>query len=80
MPCMERNLDILKPDHHNVEKLTDALQCHPILGTLLVNRNIMDHRSAIDFLQPSLGNLRAPHDVCDIAAAAHRISEAIKNG
>lgn len=79
MPCMESDLDILKPDRQCVENLTAVLQCHPILSALLVNRDIVDHRSAIDFLQPSLGNLRDPHNLCDIAAAVSRICQAIEN-
>lgn len=80
MPCMEPDLDILKPDPQWIENLTQALQCHPILSTLLVNRNITDHRSATDFLQPSLSNLRAPDEMSDIDAAVRRISVAIENG
>lgn len=80
MPCMEPDLDILKPDPHRVGDLTKVLRCHPLLSTLLVNRNIMDHRSASEFLQPSLGNLRAPDGMCDIDAAVRRTCVAIENG
>jgi len=77
---MEHDLDILKPDPQKVENLTKTLQCHPILSTLLVNRNITDHDAATAFLLPSLGSLRAPDDVCDIAPAIRRIGDAIENG
>ncbi|MCP3951211.1 MAG: single-stranded-DNA-specific exonuclease RecJ [Desulfobacterales bacterium] len=79
MPCMENRLEIPEHNRRLTGKLTAALKCHPILSTLLINRNITDRQSAIDFLQPALKNLRPPDDLCDISRAVQRISAAIEN-
>jgi len=78
MPCMDRTLDIPTLDRSRIDKLSAALKCHPILSTLLINREITECQTAIDFLQPSLKNLRPPHDLCDIADAVQRITAAIE--
>jgi len=80
MPCMDRTLEIPTHNHSCIDKLSAALNCHPIVSTLLINRDITDRQSAIDYLQPSLKNLRPPHDLCDIAGAVKRITTAIEKG
>ncbi len=80
MPCMDRTLEIPTLDRSRIAKLNAALKCHPVLSTLLINRDITDSQTAIDFLQPSLKNLRPPHDLCDIASAVQRIAAAIEKG
>ena len=80
MPCMDRTLEIPTHDRSRSDKLSAVLKCHPILGTLLINRDITECQAAIDFLQPSLKNLRPPHDLCDITDAVQRIAAAIEKG
>ena len=77
MPCMANNLEILKPDPGQVDTLTTALDCHPVLSSLLVNRGIADPRAALTFLQPSLRNLEPPNDLRDIDLAVKRIVRAL---
>ncbi len=77
-PCMDRTLEIPTLNRSRIDQLSAALKCHPVLSTLLINRDITDSQTAIDFLQPSLKNLRPPHHLCDIDSAVQRITAAIE--
>ncbi len=78
MPCMERTIEIPTIDRSLIETLSSALNCHPVLSTLLINRDITTYQTATNFLQPSLKNLRSPDELCDISGAVQRISAAIE--
>ncbi len=77
---MEAALEILKPDRDCIDALSRALKCHPTLSTLLANRHIADAQAALDFIQPSLKNLRPPETLCDIDRAVERIVAAVIDG
>lgn len=80
MACMNGTVEIFEPDRNRIDALSEALECHPVLSSLLLNRNIDNRRAAIDFLQPTLRNLKPPHDLCDMAGAVKRIVAAIETG
>ena len=68
----------LKPDPQNVKALSDALKCHPVIASVLINRNILTPEAATDFLNVSLNNLRSPFSLRDMDIAVDRIYTAIE--
>ncbi len=65
----------LSPDPDLVATL--ARDHHPILATLLVNRDIRTTDQSIEFLTPRLTNLHDPSLLPSMAAATDRIMQAI---
>jgi single-stranded-DNA-specific exonuclease len=76
---MKKDWQILEPDIQSVKNLCDALKCHPLTATLLVNRGIDNAESALIFLNPSFNNMRSPFFIKDMDTAVRRIYKAIKN-
>ncbi|MBW2490198.1 MAG: hypothetical protein JRE65_03500 [Deltaproteobacteria bacterium] len=74
---MKKEWQILKPDIHLVEKLCGILKCHPIVASILVNRNITSTKDVSNFFNTSLDHLSPPFSIKDMDAAVNRISEAI---
>jgi single-stranded-DNA-specific exonuclease len=75
---MKKQWHTLSPDIDAVERLCRALQCHPAIATILVNRGIVASKDASDFLEPSLKQLGSPFSIKDMDTAVHRIATAIK--
>jgi single-stranded-DNA-specific exonuclease len=76
---MKKDWQILQPDTQTVKNLCNTLKCHPVTATLLVNRKIDTAKNALNFLNPSLKNLRSPFSIKDMDTAVCRIHQAIKN-
>ena len=74
---MNTHWQILKPDPQKVKALSDALGCHPVSASILINRNIFTPKAATDFLNISLNNLRSPFALKDMDTAVDRIYAAI---
>jgi len=74
---MKKEWQILQPDIHLVEKLCGILKCHPIVASILVNRNITSAEDASSFFNTSLNHLSPPFSIKDMDAAVDRILEAI---
>ncbi|MFH2218102.1 MAG: single-stranded-DNA-specific exonuclease RecJ [Pseudomonadota bacterium] len=74
---MKMQWTILEPDRHAVETLSRGLKCSPVTAAILVNRKIVTVESALNFLNPSLSNMRPPFSMKDMDVAVRRISAAI---
>jgi single-stranded-DNA-specific exonuclease len=74
---MKKEWQILQPDIHLVEKLCGILKCHPIVASILVNRNITSAEDVSNFFNTSLDQLSPPFSLKDMDAAVDRILEAI---
>ncbi|UCH19484.1 MAG: single-stranded-DNA-specific exonuclease RecJ [Deltaproteobacteria bacterium] len=77
---MKKQWRILQPDFQRVEKISKGLKCTPTFAEILVNREIKSVKQALDFLQPSLKNIRPPFSLKDMDAAVQRIGKAIAKG
>jgi len=75
---MKRKWRILKPDKKLAENISKALNCSPLIASLLVNRGIFSSKDAHDFLNISLDNIRHPFSMKDMDTAVSRIYKAIK--
>ncbi len=69
---------IRRPDVKQVRALQKALDCHPAIATLLVNRNLASPRDALCFMNASMAHLRPPFDMKDMDRAVRRIREALE--
>ncbi|MFH2059705.1 MAG: single-stranded-DNA-specific exonuclease RecJ [Pseudomonadota bacterium] len=76
---MEPLLTYPKPDPLVVDFLAKALDCHPILATLLSNRGLNDIAQARFFLNPTLDHLINPFALKDMEKAVDRILTAVIN-
>jgi len=74
---MKKKWRILQPDKKSVQKICDHTKCNPIIATILVNRNIISPANALNFLKPSLNNIRPPFSIKDMDAAVSRIIAAL---
>ncbi len=73
---MQKEWVIKLPHPRNQILLADALNVHPIIAQLLVNRSIQEVGTARDFLAPSLTLLHDPMRFKDMAKAVDRIRQA----
>jgi len=74
---MKKRWHILQPNPVATARIGEALQCAPIIATLLVNRGITSEIEAKHFMTPSLQSIRPPAGIIDMDAAAQRIHKAI---
>ncbi len=74
---MKKNWNLLQPDIRAVKKLSSALNRHPLVATLLINRNITNKEEASRFLRKSINDIRSPFSLKDMDAAVRRIAGAI---
>ena len=58
--------------------LARSCGCHPIVAGILINRGITDPKEAIDFLNPSLTNIRSPFLMKNMAKTVERIVTAVE--
>ena len=70
---MKKAWQILEPDIHSVENLCRILNCHRVIASILVNRNIFSPEDASNFLNTSLRHLGPPFTIKDMDAAVERI-------
>ncbi|RPH52219.1 MAG: single-stranded-DNA-specific exonuclease RecJ [Desulfobacteraceae bacterium] len=75
---MKRKWRILNPDKKLVENISKAVNCSPLIASLLVNRGIFSPKDAHDFLNISIDNIRHPFSMKDMDTAVNRIYKAIK--
>ncbi len=75
---MQMQCDILQPDRDLVRRIQQHLDCHPLLATVLVNRNIETARHASEFLQPTFQSLPNPMELSGMREATDRICDALQ--
>lgn len=74
---MKPRWQLLTPDPHIVQTLSQTLPCSPLTATLLVNRGLTTPEAADTFLNASLQHLRSPFSLKDMDVAVPRIHSAI---
>lgn len=80
MQTVERVWEIADPGEAEVASLSNALNCHPLLARVLLNRGIEDPETARRFLEPSLDALYPHHDLPDVSTAGDRLERAVAEG
>lgn len=75
---MQMQYEISQPDRDLVRRIQQHLDCHPILATVLANRNIESARHAADFLQPTFQSLPNPMELTGMREATDRIYDALQ--
>lgn len=76
---MKRKLHIYRPDSKIVENISRAVNCSPVIASILVNRGISSPKDARDFMNSSFDNIRHPFSMKDTDIAVSRIYKAILN-
>jgi single-stranded-DNA-specific exonuclease len=75
---MQTQYEISQPDQDLIRQIQQHLDCHPILATVLANRNIGTIQHAADFLQPSFQSLPNPMELSGMREATDRIYDALR--
>lgn len=75
---MQMQYEISQPDQDLVRNIQQHLNCHPILATVLANRNIATAQHAADFLQPTFQSLPNPMELSGMCKACDRIHQALQ--
>jgi single-stranded-DNA-specific exonuclease len=75
---MQMQYEISQPDQDLIRQIQQHLGCHPILATVLANRNIETIQHAADFLQPSFQSLPNPMELSGMREATDRIYDALQ--
>jgi single-stranded-DNA-specific exonuclease len=70
---------IAEPDTSAAAELAAALELHPLVGQLLVNRGVRTPEEAAVFLRPDLNALHDPYTLPDTEKAVDRLARAIEN-
>lgn len=68
-----------EPDPDIIGRLTDGLNCHPLLASLLSARGINGVKEAANFLKPDFKKVTDPYKIKDMEKAVERIYTAVKN-
>ncbi|WDP86560.1 MAG: single-stranded-DNA-specific exonuclease RecJ [Desulfobacter sp.] len=76
---MDTQLTYAAPDQQKVSFLASALNCHPVVAQLLVDRGITDPETGRFFLNPNFSHLTNPFALKDMDKAVDRIFTAIAN-
>ncbi len=76
---MQKTWNILSPRPLEQIKLSKALDIHPLIAQILINRNILDAKEAKNFLKGDLTSLFDPFKLKDMDRAVERIKKAKKN-
>lgn len=76
---MQTQCEILQPDPQVIRQIQKRLECHPILATVLANRDIASAEDADVFLNPTFQSLPNPMELSGMHEATARICSAIKN-
>ena len=77
---MTRPWHICSQEDSRVFGLSKALECHPAIAAVLINRGLGEPDRAQAFLNPSLGQIRSPFLIKDMDKAVTRIIHAIVQG
>lgn len=77
---MEKRWQIANVDACAVTALQQALRCHPVIATLLVNRRLNSPEQADAFLHASMAHLRPPTGLKDLEEAVARTARAVTAG
>ena len=73
---MQKNWKIYNPNPQLQVDLSNALNVHPIIGQLLINRDITDVNEARDFITADLSGLHDPYLMKNMEKAVERINQA----
>ena len=76
---MQMQCEILQPDQALIQQIQAHLNCHPLIATILANRNIGSAKQASDFLHPKFESLPNPMELSGMQSATDRIYAAMKN-
>lgn len=76
---MQMQWNILQPDPTTVRKISEHLNCNPVIAAVLANRNINSALQADHFIHPTWDILPSPMKLHGMEAATDRIYYAIKN-
>jgi single-stranded-DNA-specific exonuclease len=76
---MEKSWQIIRPDIQVVKNVCSALNCSPVLATILVNREINSPEKASSFFNSSFKEITPPFSIKDMDLAVKRIHSGIKN-
>ncbi len=76
---MKPTITYSSPDQSIAGLLTKALECHPVLASLLAARGITTADDARFFLNPDLNRLTDPFEMADMNKTVKRILTAVKN-
>jgi single-stranded-DNA-specific exonuclease len=76
---MEKRWKVALPDGASVQRISTALNIHPALATVLVNRGISSFDTARSFFNPDLSELHDPFQMKDMDLAVDRIARAMRN-
>jgi single-stranded-DNA-specific exonuclease len=74
---MQKRWNILTADEDKVKSLQQALNVHPVLCKILIQRGIETYDKAKDFFRPQLTDLHSPWLMKDMGKAVERIISAI---
>ena len=74
---MQKRWNIFTADEEKVKSLQQALNVHPVLCKILVQRGIETYDEAKDFFRPQLTELHSPWLMKDMDKAVERIISAI---
>ena len=74
---MENRWQMFDQEPDKVRELSQMLNCHPVIASILVNRNLHTAKTAADFLNTSLNNMPSPFSLKDMDVAVNRIYNAI---
>jgi len=76
---MDAILKHIEPDIKTKQLLTEGLNCHELVATLLANRGICTIEDAGLFLHPNFDNITDPYSLKDMDKAVQRIWTAVQN-
>jgi len=74
---MKNRWHMIDQDPDKVRELSQMLNCHPVMASVLINRNIYTIKVATDFLNTSLNDMPSPFSLKDMDVAVNRIYNAI---
>jgi len=76
---MTRSWQIKDTDTDAALGLSRGIRCHPLIGSLLIQRGITTAAAATAFFHPSLASLANPFDLADMGTAVQRVTQALVN-
>ncbi|HKD37401.1 MAG TPA: single-stranded-DNA-specific exonuclease RecJ, partial [Pirellulales bacterium] len=76
---MAKRWRIRPHDPARIRALEREARISPVVAQLLIARNIVDARTALEFLNPKLSGLRDPDQLPGVAGAADRLIQAVRD-
>ncbi len=74
---MNKQWIIHNPDFQIVRQITEEIRCHPVVSSLLAKRGLISTKDILDFLNPSLDQMRSFNAFVDLPKALQRMAHAI---